>query len=150
VALKLNKTYKFLVYADDVNLLGDNLDTINENRESPIDAGKEVGRKINTEKTKHTSMSPHQNAGKNHDIKIANSYFENMAQFKYLGATVTNQNFIKEEVKTRLNSGNASYHYVRKLLFSRLLSKSVKNRICKTIILSFVLYGCETWSLTLR
>jgi hypothetical protein len=73
-----------------------------------------------------------------------------VSQFKYLGTTVTNQNLIQEEIKKRLNSGNACYQSVQNLLSSRLLSKNVKVRIYKTIILPVVLYGCETWSLTLR
>jgi hypothetical protein len=72
VALKLNKTYQFLVYADGVNLLGDNLDTIKKNQESLIDAGNEVGLEVNAEKTKYMLLSGHQNVGQNHDIKIAN------------------------------------------------------------------------------
>jgi hypothetical protein len=56
----------------------------------------------------------------------------------------------KDEIKRRLNSGNVCYHSVQNLLSSRLLSKSVKIRICKSIILPVVVYGCETWSLTLR
>jgi hypothetical protein len=55
-----------------------------------------------------------------------------------------------EEIKRRLNSGNACYHSVQNLLSSRLLSKNIKIRIYRTIILPVVLYGCETWSLTLR
>jgi hypothetical protein len=63
---------------------------------------------------------------------------------------LTNQNFIKGEVKRRSNSGNACYHSVQNLLSSRLLLKNVKIIIYKTIILLVVLYGCETLSLTLR
>jgi hypothetical protein len=63
---------------------------------------------------------------------------------------VTNQNLIQEEIKRRLNSDNACYHSVQNLLSSRLLSKNLNIRIYKTIILPVVLYGCETWSLTLR
>jgi hypothetical protein len=66
-----------------------------------------------------------------------------MLQFKYLGTTVTNQNLIQEEIKRRLNSGNACYHSVYNLLSSRLLPRNVKIRICKTTILPVVLYGCE-------
>jgi hypothetical protein len=91
-------------------------------------------------------LSRHQNAGQNHNIKVANRSFETVAQFKYLGMTVTNQNLILVEIKRRLNSGNACYHSLQNLLSSRLLSKNVNIRIYKTTILLVVLYGCETWS----
>jgi hypothetical protein len=60
-------------------------------------------------------LSRHQNVGQNRDIKIANRSFENVSQFKYLGTAVTNQNLIEEEIKRRLNSGNACYHSVQNL-----------------------------------
>jgi hypothetical protein len=82
-------------------------------------------------------------------INVANRSFGNVSQFKHLGTTVTNENLIQEEIKRRLNSGNACYHSVQTLLSSR-LSKNLTIRIYKTIILPVVLYGCETWSLTLR
>jgi hypothetical protein len=57
---------------------------------------------------------------------------------------------MQEEIKSRLNSGNACYHSVQSLLSSRLLSRNVKVKIYKTTILTVVLYGCEIWSFTLR
>jgi hypothetical protein len=85
-------------------------------------------------------LSRHQNVGRNRNIKIANRSFGNVSQFKYLGTTVTNQNLIQEQIKRRLNSGNACYHSVQNLLSSRLLSKYLKIRIYKTIILPVVPY----------
>jgi ribosomal protein S2 len=120
-----------MVYVDDVNLLSDNIDTIKENMDTLIDASKEVGLEVNTEKTKYILLSGHQNTGHNCDIKIANRYFENVAKFRYLGTTITNQNLIQEEIKRRLNSGNACYHSVQNLFSSRSLSKSIKIRIYK-------------------
>ena len=69
-----------------------------------------------------------------------------MEEFIYLGTTVTNQNSIQEEITSRSNSGNACYHLVQNLLSSSLLSKNLKIKICRTIILP-VVCGCETWSL---
>ena len=60
------------------------------------------------------------------------------------------QNSILEEIKSRLKSGNACYHSVQNILSSSLLSKNLKIKIYRTIILPVVLHGCETWSLTLR
>jgi hypothetical protein len=84
-------------------------------------------------------MTRHQNAGPNHDIQIVNGPCGNVAQLKYLGMTVTNQSQIQEEIKRRLNSGNACYNSYQNLLSSHLLSKNIKIRICKTIILPVVL-----------
>jgi len=67
-----------------------------------------------------------------------------------LGTTLTNQNSIQEEIKRRLKSGNACYHSVQNRLSFSLLSKNLKIKIYRTIILPIVLYGCETWLLTLR
>jgi hypothetical protein len=150
VGLKLNGTHQLLIYADDVNLLGGNIDTIKRNTQTLIDASKEIGLQVNTEKTKYMLLSRHQNAGQNHEINIDNRCFENVAQFRYLGTTITDQNLMQEEIKRRLNSGNACYHSVQNLLSSHLLSENVKVRVYETIILPVVLYGCETWSLTLR
>jgi sorting nexin-29 len=143
VGLKLNGTHQLLVYADDMNLLGVNTDNIKKNTQTLIDASKQFGLEANTEETKYMLLSCHQNAGQNHDIKVANRSFENVTQFKYLGTRVTNQNLIQEEIKRGLNLGNACYHSVQNLLSSRLLSKNIKIRIHRTIILPVVLYSVK-------
>jgi len=78
------------------------------------------------------------------------SSIERVEEFKYLGITLTNKNSIQEEIKSRLKVGNACYYSVQNLLSSSLLSKKLRIKIYRTIILPVVLYGCETWSLTLR
>jgi hypothetical protein len=72
VGLKLNGTHQLLAYADDVNLLGDNVDTIKKNTDTFTDASKKVGLEINVEKTKYMLLSSHQNVGQNRDIEKAN------------------------------------------------------------------------------
>jgi len=109
-----------------------------------VAARKEIGLEVNAGKTNY--MPRHQNAGLSHNIKIDNSSFERVEEFKYLGKTLTDQNSIQEEIKSRLKSGNACYHSVQNVLSSSLLSKNLKIPI--TLILPAVLYGCETWSLT--
>jgi hypothetical protein len=95
-------------------------------------------------------MPRYQKAGQKHSIKIWNRSSEDVAMLKYLRTTLTHQNCIHEEIKSRLNSGNACYHSVQSILSSHLLSRNVKVKIYKTTILPVVLYGCETWPLTLR
>jgi len=95
-------------------------------------------------------MSRDQKAGRSHNIKTDNSSFERVEEFTYLGTTLTNQNSLQEDIKSRLKSRNACYHSVQNLLSSRLLSKNLMIKINRTIILPVVLYGCDTWSLTLR
>jgi hypothetical protein len=115
--------------------VGDNTVTIKKNTRTLIDARKEIGLEVNTDKTKYMLLFHHQNAGKNLELKIGNRCFENVAQFRYLGMMITNENLIQREIRRRLNSGNACYHSVQNLLSSRMLSKNIKIRIYKTIIL---------------
>ena len=148
--LKLNGTHQLLAYADDVNILGGSIHTVKENAEALVVAAKEIGLEVNANKTKYMVMSREQTAGLSHTMKVDNSSIERAEEFKYLGTTLTNQNSIQKEITSRLKSGNACCHSVQKRLSSSLLSNNLKIKICRTIILPVVLYGCENWSLTLR
>jgi len=142
--------YAFLTYANGVNMLGGSIHTLKENAEALVAATREIGLEISADKTKYMVMTRDQNAGRNHSVRINNSTFETMEEFKYLGTTLTHQNSIPEEIKSRSRLGNACYQSVQNLLSSMLLSKNLKIKIYRTTILPVVLYGCETWSLTLR
>ena len=83
-------------------------------------------------------------------MRIDGRSFEWVEEFKHLGTTLTNQNSIHEEIKSRLKSGNACYYLVQNLLSSRFLSKNLNIKIYRTIIPLVVLYGCKNLSLTLR
>jgi hypothetical protein len=69
-------------------------------------------------------ISRHQNSEQNQNIRTANESFENVTKFKYFGTTLTNQNDIHDEIKSRLNSGNAYYYSVKNILSSRLISNN--------------------------
>jgi len=146
--LKLNGTHQLLAYADDVNILGGSVHSVEENAEALAVATREIGLEVNADKTKYMIMSRDQNAGRSHSMKTDNNSIESVKEFKYLGTTLTNKNSIQEEIKSRLKLGNACYYTVQNLLSSSLLSKKLE--IYRNIILPIVLYECETWSLTLR
>ena len=127
--LKLNGTHQLLAYADDVNILGGGIHTLQENAEALVAVTREIGLEVSADKTKYMVMSQDQNAGQNHSVRIDNNTFERVEEFKYLGTTLTIQNSIWEEIKSRLRSGNACYHSVQNLLSSKLLSRKLKIKI---------------------
>jgi len=138
-----------LAYADAVNMLECSVHTVKGNAEALVVVSKEIGLEVNGDKTQYIFMSRDQNAGRSHNTKTDSSSFERVEQFKYLGTTLTDQNSIQEEIKSRLKSGNACYSWVQNILSSSLLSKNLKIKIYGNVILPVVLYGCETWSPTL-
>ena len=122
--------------------------TIKTSTEVLLVASKEIGLEVNACKTKYMVVSRDQNAGRSQNIKTAS--FERVEELEYLGTTLKDQNSIRKEIKNRFKSRNACYHSVQILLSSSLLSKNLKIKTYRTIMLPVVLYGRETWSLTLR
>ena len=122
-------------------MLGENLKTIRENTEIFIKASKDIGLELNSDKTKYMITSRQQNLVRNQNIVIENLSFENVEKFKYLGVTVTNTNDIREEIKLRINMGNACYYSLQKILSSHFLPKKLKVNTYKTIILAVALHS---------
>jgi len=98
---------------------------------------------VNAEKTKYMVMYRDQNAGRSHNIKIGNSTFERVEEFKYLGKNLTNQYSIQEDTESRLKSGNACYYSVKNLLSSIFLSKNLKIKIYITLIVPIFCMGMK-------
>ena len=129
--------------------MGGSVHTVKKNAEAVIVTSKEIGLEVNADKTKYMVISRDQNAGRSHNIRIDNSSCKRVEEFKYLRRTLSHQNSILEEIKSRLKSGNAGYHSVQNLLSSILRFKNGTIKIYRTIIFPVVLYGCKTWSQTL-
>ena len=129
MASKLNGTHQLLAYADDVNILGRSIHNLKENADVLVAATTEIGLEVSAEKSKYMVMSRDHNSGRIHSVRIDNITFERVEEVKYLGTTLTNQNSIAEEIKSRLRSGKACCHSVQNLLSSRLLFKNLKIKI---------------------
>jgi hypothetical protein len=98
---------------------------LQKNTEALLVCSKKIGLEVNSDKTKYIAMARDQNTVRSHNIKIDKNLLERVEEFKYLGKILTCQNFIQEDIKSRLNSGNACCNSVQNLLSSGLLSKSL-------------------------
>jgi len=85
--LKLNGTHQLLAYADYVNILAGSIHTLKENVEALVAAARVIGLEVSADKTKYVVMSRDQNAGRIHSVRVDNSTFERVDEFKYLGTT---------------------------------------------------------------
>ena len=129
-----------LILINIMSVLRSSIRAVKENAEALVVAAKEIGLEVNADKTKYMVTSRDQNAGRTHSMKTDNSSFERVDEFKYLGTTLTNQNSIAVR-QCLLSFGAESF------VSTSLLSKNLKIKIYRTIILPVVLYGCEIWSL---
>jgi hypothetical protein len=103
----------------------------------------EIGLDLNADKTKNMVMSRYQNAGRTHSMKIDNSSFESVDNFNYLGTTLTNQNSIQEEIKSRLKSGNAWYLSAQNPLSYSMLFKNLSLRYIEIYFFFFFCMGVK-------
>jgi hypothetical protein len=126
--LKLDGTHQILAYADDVNILVGSVHNVKENVEALVVATKEIGLDVNADKSKYMVTCQDRNAGRGHSVKINNISIERVEKLKYLGATLTDQNSIQEEIKSRLKLWNVYYHSVNNLYLSGCYLKKQRSR----------------------
>jgi len=147
----LNGTHHCLVHVGSVNLLGENTHVEKKNTKTLLLASKKIGLEVNHEKPQYIySCHVNKMEEKYHNIKIRNKIFKSVSKFIYLEKTVTNENLIHEEIKSRLTSGNIRYHSVQNILPFPLLSKNTKSKAYNSLTLHPVLNRCETSSFTMR
>ena len=138
MGLELNRKHQLLDYANGVNMLGENLQTFRKNTEIFIKANEDIGFEVNSQKTKYMITYRQQNITQNPNVVTENLSFENVEKFKYLGVTLINVNNIYEEIKRRINMGNACYYSLEEILISCLLSTKIEVR-------NYYITSCIVW-----
>ncbi|CAG9830616.1 unnamed protein product [Diabrotica balteata] len=133
-----------LAFADDVDAATQSTLDIKDIFLSFEEAALNIGLKINEDKTKHMVVSKQERRRIWQNITINDHNFEVVKEFKYLGATITNDNKLEREVETKIMAGNRSFFAMQHLMTLKLLSRGTKIQIYKTIIRPAVSYESET------
>ena len=146
----LYKSKQACVYADDIALIARNVASLQEMLVTIKEIGMKYGLNINEAKTKYMKMEPKLgNIRQTTNIKLDEYTFERVTNFKYLGVIVNNKADIKQEISNRILMANRAYFTNNKLLKSKLISRSTKIQIYKTLIRPVATYAAETWTLNI-
>ncbi|XP_063530751.1 uncharacterized protein LOC134741787 [Cydia strobilella] len=152
IGLELNRKHAVIGYADDLlALLGETKQDIAESVAVLETEAKKVGLSISHEKSEYLHMKRYKNTRvKREDLHVGDTTYKGVAKFRYLGYTVTDTNTREEKIDIRIQNALRCSAALHKVLVSKLLSKNTKLRIYKTVIRPILMYGCETWTLTLK
>ncbi|KAG7296948.1 hypothetical protein JYU34_019852 [Plutella xylostella] len=149
VGIKLNGRHKVVGYADDLALLGETSAEVRAMADVLGTEALKVGLRINHDKTEYLNMTRSRN-NRVADLQVGNIQYKGVVKFKYLGCTINATNSRDDEINIRVQNALRCSAALHKVLTSRLLSRSTKLRIYKTIIRPILMYGCEAWTLTLK
>ena len=137
-----------LAYADDVDVIGMEIDQVKEVYDSYKTEAERVGLVVNQNKTKIMRMSREEGQIGVQDDQVIIDGLEKVKEFKYLGSTLTSMNDMKKEIMTRIAAGNRCLYSLLDIIKKRGISRYTKQRIYNSIIRPITTYGCETWTLT--
>lgn len=143
------KLSQLLGYADDLDLIGRNVDIVKENFTNIEEKGAEFGFKVSEKKTKYmtTSLSDSRSID---TLEVNGKHFETVDNFIYLGSQVNSDNSIGEEIRRRVTLGNRSYVSLQKLFRSKTLNRNLKCELYRTLVRPVTVYGSEAWCMTQR
>ncbi|KAL4103846.1 hypothetical protein QTP88_019181 [Uroleucon formosanum] len=143
-----NTTIGLLAYADDLALLGNNLDTVKQNCRKLINVAGKCGLKINDKKTEYVIIGRRSREYRQGEFMETDHHkFKRTSHFKYLGSIITQDSDLKMEMDTRILMGNRCYFGLGSMFSSKILSTKLKIQLYMTLIRPVVLYGSETWTL---
>jgi len=139
------KLSQLLGYADDLDLIGRNVEIVNENFTKIKEKGAEFGLKVSEKKAKYMTTSLSDGRPPNHTLEVNGKHFETVDSFIYLGSQVNSDNNIGEEVRRRVTLGNRSYYSLQKLFRSKTLHRNLKCELYRMLVRPVVAYESEAW-----
>jgi Reverse transcriptase (RNA-dependent DNA polymerase) len=136
-----------LAYADDIAIIGDNIEIVKIHCKKLMDAASKVGLRINDKKTEFMKLNRRDRTYRHGEsMNVDGHIFHRVPQFKYLGVLLTQDNELKVEISKRIQLANNCYFGMGTLLKSRSISLNLKIKIYMTLIRPVILYGSETWA----
>jgi len=144
--MKLNGKTGILAYANDIIILGYTKNEIRSTTESLINSSKKMGLSINEDKTKYLIMS--RNVVNKSNLRVGPYCFEQVDNFKYLGVNINDKNNMHNEIQITISAANQAYFTMNKMLSSKMLSKTMKQKLYTCYLLPVSMYACKTWSTT--
>ena len=142
------KTSQLLGYADDLDMVGRNVDIVKENYTKLDSSASIYGLEVNERKTKYMVTSSSRYRSPNQMLVVGGKHFEEVNSFVYLGSLVNSENNIGEEIRRRVTLGNRSFYSLQKLFRSKTLHRNLKCQLYRSLVRPILAYGSEAWCMT--
>ncbi|KAL4082425.1 hypothetical protein QTP88_021321 [Uroleucon formosanum] len=144
--MELLSNSTLLAYADDIVIIGSTRQDVAIRTNDLLKAAKPMGLEVNQDKTKYLVMT--RGTRDISDLVVENYTFQQVENFKYLGANINQYNYMHNEIKIRISVANKGYYALEKLFKSKFLSRRSKERLYLSFLRPVLTIACETWSIT--